>query len=349
VDTIRAFLSDPRDRRYFCLHGLAGTGKTTVLAALAREAMGGDRNHKDGTIPSTAETPAGFLLAPTGKAGAVLARKTGLPVSTLHKCLYMPEETPDGGVRFHKAVHPGELDGCIALVDEASMIDHTLAADLLETGLRVIACGDPGQLPPVRGEQFFSQADFVLTEVRRQARDSGIIRQAHAVRRRLPYTDDGDAFRIVDRRDTAALDSVDIVLCWKNETRHRLNRFIRSRRGIFGQVQPLAGEPLICLENRGALLNGEIRTVAEDYTSGDLQLDGLGIRRPWFEWLEPDGRWPRGSTPFGLAYAITVHKAQGSEWPVVGVVDDFTGRLDRERWLYTAVTRASKAVRIWRP
>ena len=236
MDAALAFLSRQSDRRHFGLHGLAGTGKTTVLAALARE------------------LPDAVLLSPTSKAAGVLSRKTGRQVLTLHKALYVPEQTRSG-VRFHNAVRPGEFIDGIALLDEASMVDRALAADLLETGLRVIACGDPGQLPPVRGEQFFSEANFVLTEVRRQAKNSGIIREAHAVRAGLPYADDG-AFRIVDRGDTAVLDNADIVLCWRNEIRHRLNRFMRRRRGIPPQAPLQAGEPLICLENRGdELLN----------------------------------------------------------------------------------------------
>ena len=60
---------------------------------------------------------------------------------------------------------------------------------------------------------------------------------------------------------------------------------------------------------------------------------------------ETSERWPWDVTPFGLAYAITVHKAQGSEWPRVTILDEFTGE-DRRRWLYTAITRASREVRI---
>ena len=337
MDAIQAFLASQSERQHFCLHGLAGTGKTTVLATLARE------------------LPDAILAAPTGKAAAVLARKAGWPASTLHRVLYIPQEDPDGRLRFVKITKPGALEGSIALVDEASMIDAELAADLLETGLRIVAFGDPGQLPPVNGVQFFSRADVTLIQIRRQAADSGIIRQAHAVRAGLAYADDGDAFRIVERADIpAAIDAAGVVLCWTNALRHRLNRFIRKRRGIPAGALPRAGEPLICLENRAGLLNGEMATVAADYVvdddgAGDLLLAGLPpVRQPWFEWLETDGkRWPRGATPFGLGYCITVHKAQGSEWPMVAVADDFTGGTDRERWLYTAVTRASKAVRIW--
>jgi hypothetical protein len=337
ADAVRAFLAASEGPRYFTVHGLAGTGKTVLLATLVRE------------------LPGATLAAPTGKAAAVLARKAGWPASTLHRLLYAPQETADGRLRFVKLREPGALAGSVALVDEASMINAELANDLLETGLRIVAFGDPGQLPPVNGEQFFGAADVTLTQIRRQAADSGIIRQAHAVRAGLPYADDGDAFRIVARADIpAAIDSADIVLCWTNALRHRINRYIRERRGIPAAALPRAGEPLICLENRAGLLNGEMATVAADYAvhdngEGELLLAGLPpVRQPWFEWLEPDGkRWPRGATPFGLGYCITVHKAQGSEWPMVAVADDFAGDTDRERWLYTAVTRASEAVRIW--
>jgi exodeoxyribonuclease-5 len=59
----------------------------------------------------------------------------------------------------------------------------------------------------------------------------------------------------------------------------------------------------------------------------------------------PNARQPRRWASFGLGYAITTDKAQGSEWPRVLIIDDFAGA-DRARWLYTAITRASEAVSI---
>jgi len=319
-------------RQHFSLQGLAGTGKTSLLASLAREL-----------------TDEAWLLAPTGKAASVLSRKTGAPASTLHKLLYAAVEV-EGRVTFTKTREPGSLAGQLALVDEASMVDEPLARDLLETGVRVIASGDPGQLPPVNAPAFFRTPDFTLTQVRRQAEGSAIIRQAHRIRDGLDYVTDGDAFQVITRRAAPDLDWADVVLCWRNDTRLRMNRFMRERRGIAPDASPQAGEPVICLQNDpSGIMNGEVFLVAGYDPDRGIRLDaGPTIRKPWFEWLPGnDDRWRRSETPFALAYAITVHKAQGSEWPHVLVLDEFTGA-DRARWLYTAVTRAQAALKIVR-
>ena len=78
----------------------------------------------------------------------------------------------------------------------------------------------------------------------------------------------------------------------------------------------------------------------------------LTISRPFFEvfHLLTEGKpppVPAGYSPFDFGYCMTVHKAQGSEWENVLIIDENHGE-DRLSWLYTAITRASKAVRICR-
>jgi hypothetical protein len=107
----------------------------------------------------------------------------------------------------------------------------------------------------------------------------------------------------------------------------------------------------MCLKNHpSGMMNGEIFTVRDFDPARGILLDGSSdwIGDPWFEWLSPDGKQPRRCVPFALGYAITVHKAQGSEWPNVLVLDKYTGA-DRPRWLYTAVPHASAAVCIVPP
>src|SRR5215472_17015319 len=86
------------DRQSFTLHGLAGTGKTTLVAVLARKLDNAS------------------LLAPTGKAAAVLGRKTGLRAGTLHGMLYTPVEDEAGNLEFKNKHLPG------ALVDEVALV-----------------------------------------------------------------------------------------------------------------------------------------------------------------------------------------------------------------------------------
>jgi len=358
---IRDFLAGAE--QVFCLQGLAGTGKTTLLAAVAQEI--GSRAFLLGPMLTGGfiqghgqELLAGFgslglLLAPIGKAATVLSRKTGEPAFTLHRFLYTsPDEGEDGRLIFDKrSIPPGTMAGMVALVDEASMVTENIGLDLLETGIRVIASLDHGQLPPVEGPAFFGRADFTLREVRRRAADNPILRQAYRVRQGPDYETDGDAFRVISKR--AALDCLrwaDIVLCYKNTTRHKTNAFMRRAAGIPPDAPARVGEPLICLRNAPlhGVMNGEIFTVAAA-ENGRFTLDnGVTFDRPWFEWLHIGEKEPRRRDLFGLAYAITVHKAQGSEWPRVLVVDEFHEILERPRWLYTAITRASEAVRIAR-
>jgi len=250
---------------------------------------------------------------------------------------------------------PGAWKDALVLLDEASMVDEQLFTDLMQTGAHVVATYDHGQLPPVSGVSMFTayNADVTLQHIRRQAADSPIIRQAHAVRSGADYETDGDAFRVVSRPDAAELMKAgwpDIVLCWRNETRHKLNRFMRTCRQIAYDTTSQAGEPVMCLENHASgMQNGEVFFVHHyDQERGILLRDGpaLFISEPWFEWLRSERR-PHYAAWLALAYACTVHKAQGSEWPNVLVLDEFSGA-DRARWLYTAITRASSNVAIVR-
>src|SRR3954462_13038533 len=102
------------------------------------------------------------------------------------------------------------------------MVNEQLGTDLIETGVIVVAAGDPGQLPPVEGAAFFTSADFSLTKILRQAADSPIIRAAHAVRAGDSYRADGDGFQVLERATAETFAWADMVLCWRNETRHRL-------------------------------------------------------------------------------------------------------------------------------
>jgi exodeoxyribonuclease-5 len=164
------------------------------------------------------------------------------------------------------------------------------------------------------------------------------------------YASVDENFQVIERREAMRrLDWADVVLCWRNQTRHRLNSSIRwHRRRLPAEAFPNRGEPVMCLENQpSGIMNGEIFTVHDfDPVRGILLEDGPGwIANPWFEWLSPDGKQPRRRAAFALGYAITTHKSQGSEWPNVLVLDEYT-RADRARWLYTAITRASAAIGI---
>jgi len=165
----------------FALHGLAGTGKTTVAAHIA------------------ASPPGAYLCALTAKAASVLRSKTGLEATTVHSAFYqfvrsIEREGEPPRLEFRPAHLPGSLKRQVLILDECSMISAKEAADILATGITVIAIGDPGQLPPISGEPFFTTASFTLEQIHRQALASPIIRQAHAVRQNGDYAADGTRF-----------------------------------------------------------------------------------------------------------------------------------------------------------
>jgi exodeoxyribonuclease-5 len=342
---IERFLIAPRPRRpYFTLHGLAGTGKTHVLAALARKYR------------------SALMCAFTGKAASVLRARTGLEVSTIHSAIYHFQgihEDEDTGLRrpIFVSKEDAGLSRRIVLVDECSMIGEHLAEDLLDTGARIVACGDPGQLPPVRDAQFFNDPDAVLTEVHRQAWGSPIVRQAHAIRSTGRYQADGEAFRIISRATAEDHRAADIALCWRNSTRRALNSVRRSAFGRSGQTL-LSGEPLMCLKNDHALkiYNGAVYEVARDRVLGAelaILADGrvLTLSHAVIEGFDEDFDDMRdldGCGAFALAYAATTHKSQGSEWHSVMIIDECDYCRDRRALLYTGFTRAAERVTVVR-
>jgi len=350
---IDRFIKSPNGangRMWFSYTGAAGTGKSVLLGHLARK------------------YPAALPCAFTGKAALVLGRKAGVQAMTIHSALYIcygaDAETEE--LKFGRKIDAGSWKGRLVLVDEASTVSEWLAQDLLATGCKVVACGDRGQLPPVKGRAFFTEGkpDAELKEVHRQAWDSPIIRQAHAVRRGDGYSDDGEDFRVVRQVSVDELLGADIVLCWRNETRRGLNRLIRGWKG-FDERVARKGEPVMALRNNPevGVLNGGIYELLEDHRAGEQKLavvNEMGRRvvvpAAWIEDFDAappeaertDRRGMAADNPFAWGYCCTVHKSQGSEWDKVILVDEYNRSQDRDRFCYTALTRAAKSIIVQR-
>jgi len=330
----------------FVLHGLAGTGKTTVLAKLARQ------------------FPHAMLCTLTGKAASVLRLKTELGATTIHAAFYtLKEKIKDKKGRdkliFGEQHEEGALEGGLLLLDECSMVNETMARDILRAGVRIIASGDPGQLPPVEGKQFFKEPNFTLKTIHRQALESPIIRQAHAVRVGGNYSADGENFRVARHGELSADDklSADIVLVWTNATRKAVNRHMRELRGLSMIPHPQPGEPVVCLRNAPeyGVFNGGIYILAEPFMEGDttivLEVEGsiVHIDDVNFEGVRSGLLHSvKARTWFDFGYCITVHKSQGSEWSNVILIDEYRRREERKEWLYTGITRAANKITIVR-
>ena len=146
-----------------------------------------------------------------------------------------------------------------------------MARDLLAFGKPTLVLGDPGQLPPVKGEGAFDtdKPDVLLTEVHRQAGDSAIIRLATWARegKPIPYGEHDDFVWKMRRSDVDAsgLLRAGQVICGKNATRVQLNLAMKQAAGFAAPYPTGAGEKLICLRNRNdiGLVNGMFLALGE--------------------------------------------------------------------------------------
>lgn len=366
LDAVGAWLRNPQGAQVFRLFGYAGTGKTTLAQHLAAQ--------QDGTT---------LFAAYTGKAASVLRERGCANATTLHSLIYLPVDIGIEGLymlndtevsykpRFILNPESELKYAKLLIIDEVSMVDEAIARDVLSFGKRVLVLGDPAQLPPVSGAGYFTNAtpDIMLTEIHRQARDNPIIHVATLARngKIIPMGGYGDAVRKVwgDKVEPAYYGSeyAGQILCGKNRTRRAINDTVRTIKGIASHKYPRNGDTLVCLRNNHmlGLLNGTIWTAHMDAVhfpkTGHIGLNVRQDRNIVYDLLV-DGAPFRGKDPdpmrhnlaaFDYGYAITVHKAQGSQWDTVTLYDDGFGKMDatlRRQWLYTGITRAAKQLNI---
>ncbi|WP_417773074.1 ATP-dependent DNA helicase [Stappia sp.] len=351
-----------RDKQVFRLFGFAGTGKTTLARHLA-EGIDGDV----------------AFGAFTGKAAHVLRQKGCDGATTIHAMIYRPrgrkdeaKDEDEGALSFSLNRESVAAKASLIVIDECSMVDEDLGRDLLSFGTPVLVLGDPAQLPPVKGGGFFTDAepDIMLSEVHRQARDNPIVHMSMVIREggTLDHGTYGES-RIISRRDidAQAILAADQVLVGTNRTRRLYNGRIRELKG-FTTPMPAVGDKLVCLRNdkTKGLLNGGLWTVErlrpsrgntirfdvrpEDEAGGKSSV-AVKVLPALFE--EGSEQLPyamrRRSDEFDYGYALTVHKSQGSQWDDVVLFDEsFAFRDFRDRWLYTAVTRAAHSITVVR-
>jgi exodeoxyribonuclease V len=305
----------------------------------------------------------------TGKAALVLRSKGCPDASTIHSMIYRSRESDEGGPQFVLNRQSAAAKADLIIIDECSMVDEELGRDLLSFGQPVLVLGDPAQLPPVKGGGFFTEGDpdVMLTEVHRQAQDDPIVHLSMMVREggRLELGAYGKS-SVIRRRDVDAtmVMEADQVLVGLNKTRRLYNTRIRELNG-YRDPMPAAGEKLVCLRNdkTKGLLNGgtwliqALRGFRNDLLRMDVIPEDESRRKPvdvsvlkaFFEGAEEDIPFAmrRESDEFTYGYALTVHKAQGSQWDDLVLFDEsYAFREHRSRWLYTALTRAAERVTV---
>jgi exodeoxyribonuclease V len=420
----------------FILRGYAGTGKTTVVKALVD------------VLPGIGKKT--ILLAPTGRAAKVLASYTKKQANTIHRKIYLARTNKDGLIELKLQVNYHKHT--LFIVDEASMIQHAMQADgvLLSTrnllddlfqfvysgeNCRMLFIGDAAQLPPVGLEHspaldsdFLKRAyhlnidTFELTEVVRQAKESGILVNATKIRQQIQLATPafpvfsldgyGDVVRLNGQDLEEALNTCysgsekenNVVICRSNKRANIYNREIR-RRILFLEEEISCGDHLMVVKNNyfwlppessaGFIANGDIveltriRKIEEIYgfrfadvtirfldypeekdldvkiildtlmsesaalTQSDnnrlfqaviADFQDISSRRARMEKVKASPFFNALQVKF--AYALTCHKTQGGQWETVfidhGYINDRMMNREFERWLYTALTRATK-------
>jgi exodeoxyribonuclease V alpha subunit len=360
LQAVRAMLSP--SSKVMVLTGGPGTGKTTTVRAIIEVC------EKRGLRYA--------LASPTGRAAKRLAEATGRPAKTIHRLL---EFSPQEGFK-RNAENPLPID--LLIVDEASMLDLLLANNLLKAltpSTRLLLVGDVDQLPSVGAGDVLrdviasGRAEVIrLDVIFRQAQNSLIVTNAHRINKgQFPEFPQGahDFFMFTkDDPDEAAALIVDLVSSripkkfgLKPSDIQVLAPMYRGAAGVSNLNQLLqaalnpptpqkperklggtvfrAGDRVMQTRNNydKDVFNGDIGII----TALDLEEQTMTVNvdgRPVvYNWLDAD--------ELVLAYAASVHKAQGSEYPcvVLPLLTQHYLMLQRNL-LYTAVTRAKKLV-----
>ena len=289
LDVLLATLRGPS--REASLAGAAGTGKTTLMRALL--AAWGASNV--------------LLLAPTGKAARRLSEVTGYEAGTVHGALYgLVEEEQRKDKREREKLVFGDrkvMTVSLVVVDEASMVNRSLAADVREAcqegHAALLWVGDHEQLPPVEGDRGvdLDNATAVLTQVHRQALESPVLDLATRIRERRGasfdrWTEaDGACSRTSIRRVEDAVRWAEeapaerVLLTWTNRVRSSANAVTRRLRDLPPHTL-VSGERIVVTFNHHGLgvMNGETFAVTRVERCDDLS-DALEREIVW-AWLE---------------------------------------------------------------
>lgn len=382
VADVARWYRDPNSPQVYRLFGYAGSGKTTLAQHITRE-LGVPAKY------AAYSGKAASVLQRKGCDGAsTIHRLIYKPMSKSRQELtalqveYARQPTPELAAKIEavqrELARPAFtlnqdselLTTKLLILDEVSMVTAQMAADLQSFGCKILCLGDPMQLPPIAGEGYYTSArpDTMLTQIHRSALNSPVTRLA-TIARTSDEDDygvsgmDGDSGRSVVG---VPMGDFDQVLVWKNATRWSVINRMRKTAGYAG-LGPQVGERIITLANNpdAEVLNGEQFTVLGIEESAGLYAlrvltddgydRGLVVYRDGFSGVDGEAHvkrsgWKGPIAAATYAHALTVHKAQGSQWDRVLVLDEsrgvarVSGAETAQRWFYTALTRAAQQV-----
>jgi exodeoxyribonuclease-5 len=334
----------------FQYDGLPGTGKSVVMRAIAAKLV------EEGLLKWKEILP----MAYTGQA-AIVMRTKGFPYArSIHSSIYTPEYLPrvkDGKVVLNTKYNIPELcltmvkkdlkDIKLMLIDEGWMVPRRMKRDIESYGIKIIVCGDSGQLPPIADSPAYlvDGKIYHLNQIMRQAENSGIVYIANRCLQGLPINTGFYGNAIVIEMDDLTNEMIaesNIVICGKNATRDIINDRVRHDIMHIDSDLPTYGERVICRKNnwgveidgislangltgncvstpRIASFNGE--TFSMDFLPDlcntpflDLPCDYEYFMAPASEKKELKNNPYNNGEKFDLAYSLTTHLAQGAEY-----------------------------------
>lgn len=362
-----------KESPYLTFGGYAGTGKTTMIAVFRKVLH---KRHPEIKVA---------FCSYTGKATRVLEKTLhdykalfkGDRRGTIHSLIYEPVTNEQGRVISWK--QKDKLKADLIIVDEASMVDSRIWSDLHSYDTPILAVGDHGQLPPIRGDfNLMEDPQLKLEKIHRQAKDNPIIQIAEKVRqgKKVPVGEYGSVTKL-SRTDWGTKQEVEdilsnfsqdwLVLVGYNHSRLQLNQEIRRFLGMQTE-EPEPGDLIICLKNNYEKsiyngMRGKIQTIRslenEEGVEKWYEIKALMDNEQIYEGRVlkqqfnqsqtiqrlPDMDYKQMGDLFDFGYVLTVHKAQGSQAPNVLLFEERFKRMNDEewrRWLYTAVTRAEE-------